>query len=96
MSESTIPYATPAQGTTAATAGRDLFGVAVRTVGLLLILWGVYAAANAVIWEVFGGGRPADQPKEGFVVFAVLWPVLGIALLKGEWLVRLAYGPPRP
>ena len=93
MSEPTIPYATPVRGGTPA---RDVFGVIVRTVGLLLTLWGVYAAAYAVIVEVFNAYPPDGQPKESFVVFAAVWIMLGVALVKGEWLVRFAYGPPGP
>jgi hypothetical protein len=90
VNESTIPYATPEKG---AIAGRDVFGVIVRTVGLLLTLWGVYVAVYLGVVQAFNAPT-ADQPKESLAAFAVLWIVLGIALVRGEWLVRFAYGPP--
>jgi hypothetical protein len=92
-----IPYATQQGGLTA----RDLFGAAVRTTGLLVFLWGMYC----VIWLVSMAyvatsdvgpsmvsrmqRSPTPLPMQititGFYIGA------GIALLKGEWIVRFAY-----
>jgi hypothetical protein len=83
-----IPYATPERrGLTA----RDLFGVVVRTFGVVMVLWGLYTLTYLVnvraLYAPAGG-----QPMGSFLVTAAFWLVAGLALLRGEWLVRFAYG----
>jgi hypothetical protein len=86
-----IPYATPERrGLT----GRDLFGVVVRTAGLLMVVWGIYTIVY--LFNIISlRARTDGQPPGTFLIVGALWGVLGLALLRGEWLVRFAYGPER-
>lgn len=89
MTEPVIPYATPHEhhGLTA----RSLFGVVVRTIGLIMILWGLYTLTYLI--NVRAVNAPtAGQPVGSFLITAVFGLVVGLALLRGEWLVRFAYG----
>ena len=89
MSEPVIPYATPQdrRGLTA----RDVFGVGVRMLGLVMVLWGLYT----LTYLVTGVGVSAPtmgQAVGGFLSTEAFWLAGGVALLRGEWLVRFAYG----
>jgi hypothetical protein len=89
VTEPAIPYETPhdRRGLTA----RDLFGVVVRTMGVVMVLWGLYTLAYVI--NVRAVNAPTEgQPVESFLITAAFWLVAGTALLRGEWLVRLAYG----
>jgi hypothetical protein len=72
-------------------AARGLFGVIVRTLGLLMILWAFYTLAYFVNVRVFSAPT-AGQPLGGFLLLAVFWLIAGLALLRGEWVVTMAYG----
>jgi hypothetical protein len=88
VTEPVIPYATSheRQGLTA----RSLFGVVVRTLGLVMILWGLYTLTYLI--NVRAVNAPtAGQPVGSFLITAVFCLVSGLALLRGEWLVRFAY-----
>ncbi len=72
----------------------ELFGVVVRTAGLLICLIGV--------WEVWGGFdnmienllSPSDEQTLSFGFFAFGIPEIGVGLLiffLADWVVRLAY-----
>lgn len=82
-----IPYATPAR---ASLGPRELFGVVVRTVGLILCLWGVYSFfyATAAVLLRFNPGYANPTT----VLFGVAYLLAGLALLKGDWIVNFAYG----
>jgi hypothetical protein len=91
LSEPVIPYETPhdRHGLTA----RDLFSVVVRTIGLVMVLWGLYTLTYLL--NVRAVNAPtAGQPVGSFLITAAFWLVGGLALLRGEWLVRFAYGGP--
>jgi hypothetical protein len=90
MSESILPYATPADATPRSSTGRTVFGVIVRTIGLLVTLYGIQLLL--VILNLMLGitskGRLADlHITEGGIAL-----IVGLLLLRGGWLVRLAYG----
>jgi hypothetical protein len=89
VNDSTIPYAapTPRIGIT----GPELFGAAVRTVGLLITMYGLYTAAYSVIIEQFNAPA-AGQSSAMFIYVGCFWMAIGVALLRGRWLVRFAYG----
>lgn len=90
MSEPPIPYATPTRhGVTA----RDLFGVIVRVFGLLITVWGLYTVMYAGLMQM--ATLPSGGTSVGdFLVFGGLLTGAGISLVRGEWLVRFAYGRP--
>ncbi len=90
MSEPIIPYATVERRPL---SGRDLFGVVVRTIGVLLFLWGLYAAMYAT---AAGANTPVvGQSLASYWMFTAFAMGAGGALLKGEWLVIFAYGRDR-
>lgn len=89
MSDPVIPYATAHE--TRRFSERDAFGVVVRAAGLLMILWGFYTfmyLINVQVMHAPTGGHSVEI----FLITATFWIVGGAALLRGEWLVRLAYG----
>ncbi|MGQ0637073.1 MAG: hypothetical protein ACT4QC_20885 [Planctomycetaceae bacterium] len=67
---------------------RDVFGVVIRTVGLLLVLPGTFCVLYALL-AIVGGGPPQ--------IIALLLPgvpalLVGIWFLRGAaWLVAFAY-----
>jgi hypothetical protein len=70
----------------------DIFGVVVRSVGLLVTL---SAICMALYWfadfvGIFGPPHLSSQ----FFLVAVIEFAGGIALLRGNWIVRLAYAGP--
>lgn len=70
---------------------RDLFGVVVRTFGLVMMLWGLYTLTYLI--NVRAVNAPtAGQPEGSFLITAAFCLLGGVALLRGEWLVRFAYG----
>ena len=89
MSEEVIPYASRE---VRSNVGREVFGVIVRTVGFLLTLYGVYCAVYFALLKVVSVPSPPSYPHGWLIVFGVLYVVAGVVLLKGEWIVRLAYG----
>jgi hypothetical protein len=68
----------------------DLFGVAVRTVGLISLL---YALGSTVL--LVGSGFFSAFGSFGFVVKFILWVAISIYLLRGApGVVRFAYAQP--
>ncbi len=62
-------------------SARDLFGVIVRTLGLIVALYGV-AAFFLFLFEGIGLG----------IVFGIVGVVVGVYLLRGApWVMELAY-----
>ena len=89
MTEPVIPYETPHDRR--ALTARDLFGVVVRTFGLVMVLWGLYTFTYLI--NVRAVSAPtAGQPVGSFLITGLFWLVGGLALLRGEWLVRFSYG----
>ena len=71
--------------------GRDLFGVVVRTSGLMICLWALYTLLYYFYVQAFNA--PTEGRQSGlFVAQGVIFLLFGSALLRGGWLVRLAYG----
>ena len=73
---------------------RDLFGVAVRVIGIWQITeaayWGFYA-----IWKLKGGVGNPNITVEQDVGLAVFYLVLGLLLIVlADSIVRAVYGPP--
>lgn len=83
-----IPYATE---TRPALTARELFGVVVRTLGLLLMVWGLYCFAYVVIMQATSRPSDANAPI-AHALFAIFYCSAGIILLKGGWIVHFAYG----
>jgi hypothetical protein len=96
------PPAAPAPGEPIAYAtihepggvGRQIFGVIVRTFGLILVLWGIYCVSYIAVSSGFQ--LPAsDYSTMTLAVYGVLYLGAGVAMLKGEWIVRFAYDEKR-
>jgi len=91
MTDPVIPYATPQDRR--GYVAREVFGVVVRVLGLTMVLWGLYTLTYLVDGIGIGvSTRSAAQALGGFLVTEIFWLVGGLALLRGEWLVRFAYG----
>lgn len=91
-----IPYATPGTGAIEVEApswARHLFGLIVRTAGLAITLWGFYTVVYLAIHVAVN--EPIYESRASMFMFAVFLLLAGFALLRGEWLVRFAYGPAR-
>ncbi len=73
-------------------SGRNLFGVIVRTFGLFLILYGIYTVFYELVHFI---GMPIQihVPPRTALSFAGLYLVVGVVLIRAEWVVRFAYGP---
>jgi hypothetical protein len=91
LTEPVIPYETPHDRR--ALTARDLFGVIVRTFGLLMVLWGLYTLTYLINARAVNAPT-SGQPVGSFLITATFWLVGGFLLLRGEWLVRFAYGGP--
>ena len=90
MSKDPLPYATP-ESRPAASIASQIFGVIVRTVGLLLALYGLYMlliAATAIIGMSYEG----SLTPETYAVHGVFWVGVGAALPRCKWLLWFAYG----
>jgi hypothetical protein len=69
---------------------KDVFGIVVRTIGLLESLYGIWFLAYAV--AQYAGASEETWPTGDYVITGGLWFVLGAALLLGAGLVeRIAY-----
>lgn len=90
MDDPVIPYASVAhRGLTA----RDVFGVVVRSIGLVILVWAFYCLMYLLNINLMSA--PAgQQPTGSYLLMSGVYVVVGLAMLKGEWLVRIAYGPP--
>ena len=74
-----------------AMSSRQVFGVVVRTLGLLVILAGghriFYAFASSVLFR-------AHFPWHAYLVAGLVYFAAGAVLMwRAEWFVRFAYGP---
>lgn len=89
LTEPVIPYETPHDRR--ALTARDLFGVIVRTFGLMMVLWGLYTLTYLV--NVQAVNAPTrGQPVGSFLISAAFWLVGGLVLLRGNWVVGFSYG----
>ena len=86
MNEPVLPYEPPKHPS----AGRQAFGVIVRTVGLLIPLYGIYTAFYG--FSELAASLTGHYTPHVYFIFGALYLVVGAALIRGEWLVRFAYG----
>jgi len=86
MTNPILPYEPPKQPSIA----RQVFGVIVRAAGLLVALWGMYCLLYGVT-EV-GLGLTRRYSPQTNVVYGIVLVAFGALLIRGEWLVRFAYG----
>jgi hypothetical protein len=87
MSNDPLPYATPASKSYPESVGRQIFGVIVRTAGLLLAIYGAYELiAVAVLFLFSSYGQPTAFFQAAFCA------AVGVLLLiRGGWVVNLSY-----
>jgi hypothetical protein len=88
--DDTLPYATPTNPQNP-NPSRQIFGVIVRTVGLLVGLYGLYMlliGVTAVVGLAYEGSLTPGM----YVVYGVFWVGAGAALLRCDWLLWFAYG----
>ena len=91
MNDQPLPYATPAPATPHPPR-RQAFGVIVRTIGVLLVLYGIHALLTPVYaWSGMSYQGDGLMP-ENYAIEGATAAVLGALLIRGGWLVRLAYG----
>ena len=73
------------KGRTAQVTDRKIFGLGVRLFGLWLVIWqGVFRVAVSLA-EFRSSG--------GYAIGGLLGLIIGLVLMKGEWIVRFVYGP---
>jgi hypothetical protein len=88
MSDDPVPYATPVSRAYSQSLGRQVFGVIVRTVGLLLAIYGGHELVTACVALLFSGyNQPTAILQGAFCVGVGL-----LLLLKGGRVVHLSYG----
>lgn len=92
MPEQILSYATP-QSENRGWTVRDVFGLIVRTLGLILATYGAYGIAFSAVTAIFSfsGGLPT-MAIEGFLGGAIELAI-GLFLLRGNWILRFAYSP---
>jgi hypothetical protein len=70
---------------------RKVFGLIARVLGLIIALYGLWSFETGVTHWVF----PVAPLKysNGFYLFlGAVCIVVGLALIRGDWLVRFSYG----
>lgn len=90
MSDQPLPYASPSTDPAPQSTGRTIFGVIVRTIGLLVTLHAMRLLL--VILNVMLGITPKGTLADLQITEGGIGVIVGVALLRGGWLVRLAYG----
>lgn len=85
--ENAISYAVKEH---APVSARDIFGVVVRTIGLLIAIYGMYdwCWAIALLLRLVVG----HFPFETHTIFGAMYFGFGVVMLRGSWIVSLAYG----
>jgi hypothetical protein len=72
---------------------RQVFGLIVRTLGLVSVLYGLSQLLVAVA-RLIGPNVPHYFPFHEDVIFGLFWLAFGALLMRRVgWLVRFAYGP---
>jgi hypothetical protein len=75
-------------------SGRQLFGVVVRTLGLVVILLGGHRVFYAFVSSVLH--FKSYYPPHVYLVAGLVYLVAGVVLMwRAEWFVRFAYGRER-
>ena len=73
-----------------------VFGVAVRIVGLIVVLFAVLYMVSGVATSFVPKPHSDDPPNWTYFMHGTVELVIGLCLLRGpSWLVRFAY-PPTP
>ena len=95
MSDDPVPYATPVHPARDAERirPRDVFGIIVRTTGFLIALYGSYL----ILWGLASlpPTSPIHADSRDYFISGFYMTFGGAALLRGGWVVFLAYGPDR-
>lgn len=86
MSDPVLPYEPPKPRH----LGRQIFGVIVRTVGLVVGIYGIYSVIFAAV--SFEVSLSVPYANRTYALFGIIYLALGIALIRGEWVVTFAYG----
>lgn len=86
MAEPVLPY----ESETPTPTGRHVFGVIVRTLGLLVALYAIYSLIYAGAEEAMA--LVSTYSARTYFVLGLIYLTIGIVLIRGEWLVRFAYG----
>jgi hypothetical protein len=72
--------------------GRQLFGVIVRSVGLLITIWGLYSVLLAVVGLMLGG-LPAHLFGVLRIVLPLVYVLVGLVIMtRADGVVVFAYG----
>lgn len=90
VNDQTLPYAVPATQQSPNLV-RQIFGLIVRTLGLLLAVYGLSMLLIAITAKI-GMTYDGSLTPDAYFVHAVFWVGIGVALLRCEWLLRFAYG----
>ena len=88
MSHDVLPYETPTDFREP--FGRAIFGVVVRSIGLIVAVYGFYCLVYACLYA-FEAVRGVGPGGYGFAIIGATFLAAGVTLIKGEWLVRFAY-----
>jgi ABC-type antimicrobial peptide transport system permease subunit len=76
---------------------RQTFGLAVRIIGLLVMLFGVLYFISWAVVLIDPHSRPGVSPAWHYFLNAVVELLIGVYLLRGApFLVRIAYPDERP
>ena len=68
------------------------FGVTIRTVGLIILVYGLYDSLHTAI-ELAGGQTRIHEPYVAGIIFSLFWLTVGVVLLfAADAIARLAYG----
>jgi hypothetical protein len=86
-SENTIEYASVSPKSLHA---KDIFGIIVRTIGLLVVLYGLYTVWYGVAAMV--GLLNGIHSVAIYIIFGVFYVAFGLFLMRGNWVTNFAYG----
>jgi hypothetical protein len=70
---------------------KDIFGIAVKTVGLCIVVYGFYTIFYGVAGEIWGL-FPTAHGTWVYVIFAAAYILFGLALMRTKWIADFAYG----
>jgi phosphate/sulfate permease len=72
---------------------RKIFGLIVRTVGLMLLVYSTFALFY-IVAKLFGLPTRSSMTLTGEIVGFAFFFAIGLAILRvSDWIVRIAYGP---
>lgn len=88
MPEKVLPYQSPESPTSPSEKAREVFGVIVRTAGIIALLYGLSLLAEGFL-EM---GFPAELWRVLRLLPGIFLIITAIAMIRGERIVRFAYG----